>query len=184
MKPHRSYQLQEYDPGWNEKFLTIAEKLRPLFTDNLVTIEHVGSTSIEGMFAKPQIDILVVVKDLSLVKSYYTALTDAGFIPRGTEYVGIINDEYVTEDAPDGTRIASIHILPEGHPEIKNIQVFRDYLRANKEDRDLYIATKKELYFLYPDNYAEYDNGKREVISGITDRANKWVTNLQGNTSD
>lgn len=173
MKPHRPYQLQEYNPAWKEIFSKTAEKLKPILGDNLLEIEHIGSTSIEGMFAKPQIDIMVTVKDLSLIKECYDSLTKAGFVPRGTEYVGI-GDEYVTEDAPDGTRLASIHIFQAGHPEIARHLIFRDYLRENKQDRELYISTKKDLYSKYSEDYAKYDSGKHNVITEIHARAEKW----------
>lgn len=176
MKSHRPYRPQEYDPIWKEKFQDLAERLRPLFGENFVSIEHVGSTSIEGMFAKPQIDILLIVKNLLLVKNVYPALTQAGFVPRGTEYVGI-GDEYVTEDTSEGIRLASIHIFEEGHPEIEKYRVFREHLRSNKEDRDLYIATKKQLYSEHSENYHGYDSGKMKVIEEIRERANKAVQN-------
>ena len=177
MKTHRPYELQEYNPKWKEQFLNTAERLRPILGDNLLGIEHIGSTSIEGMVAKPQIDILVIVKNLALVKERYEDFKTAGFVPRGTEYVGT-DDEYVTEDAPDGRRIASIHIFQEGHQEIDECRIFRDYLRVNKEDRELYISTKRDLYALYRENYAGYDSNKKDIVNKIKVRAKKWAATL------
>jgi GrpB-like predicted nucleotidyltransferase (UPF0157 family) len=173
MKPHRPFELQEYDPEWKKHFLDSAAKLKPLFGDNLMRIEHMGSTSIEGMMAKPQVDILVVVKNLDEVKGHYEQFTKAGFTPRGRGYV-TADDEYFTEDAADGRRLTSVHTLQFGNPKIQDYLTFRDYLRGNSGDRNLYIETKRKLYSLHHDDYAAYDNGKKEVIAAITDHARGW----------
>lgn len=172
-RQHRPYELKDYDPKWKVRFLEYAEKLKPILGDNLLEIEHMGSTSIEGMVAKPQIDILVTVKDLSKIKEIYDRLKTAGFVPRGTEYVGI-GDKYVTLDSPDGKRLASIHIFQEGHPAIEEDRLFRKYISTHEEDKNLYIETKRKLYAQHKDNYEGYDFGKTEVIRAIKSRARDW----------
>lgn len=170
MRPHRPYELIEYDPTWKDIFLSTAEKIRPFFGDNLVSIEHIGSTAVEGMLAKPQVDLLVVVKDLDLVPKQYEEFRTAGYTPRGRGYAGI-GDEYVTEDTPDGKRLVSIHIFPEGHPHIDEYRLFRDYLQSHAEERELYIQEKRRLYNLHSDNYEEYAVGKGGLIDEIKARA-------------
>lgn len=176
MKTHRPYSIEEYDPTWKDKYSFVAKKLEPIFGDNFVEINHIGSTSILGMVAKPQIDILVVVKDLEKVKESYEALKVAGFTPRGRGYVNY-DDEYFTEDTSDGRRLTSVHTLQTDNPRIKEYKNFRDYLTVNKEDRELYIATKKALYTQHRDNFAEYDPGKEKIVKQIITRANQWVAN-------
>ncbi len=173
MKPHRPYELQEYNPEWKISFLDAAEKIKPIFGDNLVGLEHIGSTSIDGMIAKPQIDILVIVKDLDAVKDNYKSFIEAGFTPRGRGYVNA-DDEYFTEDSADGRRLTSIHTLQVDDPKIQEYIAFRDYLRENSADRNLYIVTKRNLYASHHDNYSAYGNGKKEVITAIISRAKKW----------
>ncbi len=173
MKPHRPFELQEYNPEWKERFLNSAAKIKPIFGDNLIRLEHIGSTSIEGMIAKPQIDILAIVKDLDVVKDCYAAFIESGFTSRGRGYVNA-DDEYFTEDSADGKRLTSVHTLQADNPKIEEYVAFRDYLQENLADRNLYIATKRNLYLLHQDNYAEYGNGKKEVIAMIIDRAKKW----------
>ena len=175
MKPHRPYDLQEYDPAWKERFLDAAEKLKKIFADNLVEINHIGSTSIVGMVAKPQIDILAVVKNLDVVKDQYDSFVKAGFTSRGKGYVAE-DDEYLTEDSKEGKRLTSVHTLQVGNPKIAEYKIFRDYLQHNKEDRDLYVATKRDLYSVHHDNYADYDHGKEHVISVIKTRAKEWAS--------
>lgn len=171
---NRPYELQEYSPEWKKQFLEMAGILTPLFAENLVEIDHIGSTSIEGMLAKPQVDVLVVVKNLDLVKTMYKDLENAGFSIHGRGYVADY-DEYVTRDTSDGYRLASIHILQEGTPKIKNYKNFRDYLRNNMEDREAYIKIKKDLYSSYRDNYAEYDRRKEDLMAPIKARAKEWA---------
>lgn len=174
MKPHRPYQLKDYDPNWANEFKKKVQILKFIFGDEIIDIQHIGSTSIPGMIAKPQIDILVIIKDLNKVKNYYDAMSRMGFTPRGTDYVGI-GDEYFTEDTPSGKRITSIHVLPQGHPKINEYLNLRDYLRSHTQDRNLYIETKKKLYEQYSENYDAYDSGKNDVIKAIIQRANEWV---------
>jgi len=95
----RPYELQEYNPEWKQMFNDSKDKITPLFGDNLISIEHIGSTSMEGMFAKPSIDILVAVKDLDKVTENLQLFVEAGYNPRGRDYVGEKgDDEYITED--------------------------------------------------------------------------------------
>jgi GrpB-like predicted nucleotidyltransferase (UPF0157 family) len=176
MVPHRPFELKEYDPDWKKRFLDAAEKLKPIFGENLIEIEHIGSTSIEGMVAKPQIDILVVVRDLDAVKNCYKSFIAVGYTPRGRGYTNK-DDEYFTEDSLDGRRLTSVHTLQEGNPEIEGYKIFRDYLRVSQEDRKLYISTKRDLYSSHHDNIAEYYRGKTSVIDSIQARANEWAKN-------
>jgi GrpB-like predicted nucleotidyltransferase (UPF0157 family) len=173
MKSHRPFMLQEYDPAWKNRFTTIARRVAPLLGDNLVEVEHIGSTSIEGMFAKPQIDVLVVVKNIDAVARVRGDFEKNGFISQGRGYVAD-DDEYFTEDGPEGKRLASVHILQEGNPKIRDYKVFRDYLKQHEADRNLYIETKRKLYKSYADSYAQYDGGKKDVIEAIRGRAREW----------
>lgn len=172
--PHRPYKLEPYNPIWVQEFEKRAEILKSIFGSELLSVDHMGSTSIPDMFAKPQIDILVVVKNLEKVKDFYSAMEKAGFKPMGTEYVGI-GDEYFTENSSDGTRLSGVHVFEKGHFEINETLNFRNYLRANKSDRDLYSSTKKSLYERNPENIGAYGSGKGDVIQEIKARATQWA---------
>lgn len=174
MVSHRLYELKEYDFDWKKRFLDVAEILKSIFGANLIEIEHIGSTSIEGMVAKPQIDVLVVVKNLDTIKECYGAFIEAGYVPRGRGYTNE-NDEYFTEDSLDGNRLTSIHTLQEGNPMIEDYKIFREYLKINDKDRKLYISTKRNLYSSYYNNYAEYYKGKINTINLILARARRWA---------
>ncbi len=173
-RPNRPYKLEPYNPKWVHEFEKRVGILKFIFGSELLGVEHIGSTSIPDMVAKPQIDILAIVKDLAKVKDFYSAMEKAGFKPMGTEYVGV-GDEYFTENATDGTRLSGVHVFEKEHPEIYEILNFRNYLRANNLDRDLYISTKKSLYEKHAENYAGYNSGKGNVIREIKARANQWA---------
>ena len=170
---HRPFTLQEYDPAWVDEYNKRAEIIKKVFGDELVEVQHIGSTSVPGMTAKPQIDILAVVKDFSKIESFYPAMNEAGFTPRGK---GLnIGDEYFTEDAPGGKRIAGVHVYPYGDAARDRYLNFRDYLRSHKEERDLYSSTKKAVYGEHSGNYFDYVRGKDAVIVEIKQRAETWA---------
>lgn len=173
MKPHRPYTLEEYNPQWKETFKEVSEKVKNVLGDIAIAIEHIGSTSVEGMIAKPQIDILVIVNDLNLVATKHEEMVNAGFTHHGRGYV-TEDDDYFSLNTSEGKRIASIHILQNGNEKINYYLIFRNYLRTHPEERELYISTKKKLYSQHSDNYADYDGGKKDVILEIRNRAIDW----------
>lgn len=176
---HRPYELKLYDPTWAKQFLVIASTIKPIFGINLISIEHVGSTSIacSDMIAKPNIDICVVVNNLDLIPNLYEDFKKLGYTPLGREYVGD-GDEYIVKDNPDtGQRLESIHIYENGHPKPKIYRNFRDYLMLHRADRLLYIKLKNDLYEQHKDNYKNYDSGKTDLIEEIKRKANEWAEN-------
>jgi GrpB-like predicted nucleotidyltransferase (UPF0157 family) len=174
MRTHRLYELQEYNPEWKETFLDAAKIISKIMGEDALQIEHVGSTSVEGMVAKPQVDILVVVKELDVVLKYYDAFREVGFTIHGRGYVRP-DIEYISKDSQDGTRLISIHIVAEENPKIFEFINFREYLKVNKEEREKYIQLKRNLFSSHPNNYGEYISGKNEAIEEIKARAKKWA---------
>lgn len=169
---HRPYQLVEHDPAWKEEFQKIADFLRKVFGEEVIDIQHIGSTAIPGMIAKPQIDILVVVKDLAKIKSYYQAIEEAGFNPKGS-HTGK-EEEHFTKDLQNGSRGVSIHVYPQDHPKIEDRLNFRDYLLGHKEDCEFYSSIKEELYEKFADDYPSYCIAKNEAMEPIKERARAW----------
>jgi GrpB-like predicted nucleotidyltransferase (UPF0157 family) len=175
MANHRPYSLVDYDPDWVNRFNFHAEKIKDTLGPVVLEIHHIGSTSIPGMSAKSNIDIEVVVSNLNEVRRLASKMAVAGYTARG-DY-SKIGEEYFTEDAKDGERRTSIHILPVGHPDIQMQINFRDYLRTHEEDQKLYMETKKSLYAQHRNDYGSYDSGKKEVIKDIKKRAKLWAKN-------
>jgi GrpB-like predicted nucleotidyltransferase (UPF0157 family) len=129
-------------------------------------IEHTGSTSVPGLAAKPIIDVLLVVTDSSDDDAYVPPLESAGYVLRIREPSWF---EHRMFKGPD-TDI-NLHVLSSGCPEIDRMLIFRDWLRSNSADRDLYARTKLALArkdWKYSQNYAD---AKTAIIEEILARA-------------
>jgi GrpB-like predicted nucleotidyltransferase (UPF0157 family) len=158
--------LAEYNPEWPEDFARQAKRIRTALGDRALRIEHVGSTSIPGLAAKPIIDILLVVVDSTDEPSYVPALESVGFVLR------IREPEWHEHRLFKGPGIdLNLHVFTVGSVEIDRILLLRDWLRVNLAERQLYEQAKRELAsqtWKYVQNYAD---AKSEVIEAILARA-------------
>lgn len=158
--------LVDYDPAWPRLFVRESERINSVLGRNALAIEHVGSTSVPGLAAKPIIDIVLVVANSADESSYAPALEAAGYI------FGIREPEWHEHrmfKGPD-TNI-NLHVFSQGDDEVERMLVFRDWLRENSIDRDFYLATKRELAaqsWKYVQNYAD---AKSKVVESIIIRA-------------
>jgi GrpB-like predicted nucleotidyltransferase (UPF0157 family) len=158
--------LMEYDPAWPEKFAREADRIKTSLGERAIMVEHVGSTAVPGLVAKPVIDILLVVRDSSDEPSYVPALENAGYALRIREPDWHEHRLFKTPDSG-----VNLHVFSEGSDEIARTLMFRDRLRADQADRDTYSETKRQLAnktWKYMQNYAD---AKSEVIDKILARA-------------
>src|SRR5215472_4288946 len=132
--------LADHDPAWPGLYQREAARIRSVLGDRVLLLEHVGSTSVPGLAAKPVIDILLVVADPADEPSYLTPLEQAG-------YRLVIREpgwyQHRALKGPD-TDI-NLHVHPPGSPEIGRHLRFRDRLRADPADRELYEQVKRQL---------------------------------------
>ena len=159
-------ELADYSEDWPILFLRDADRLRTVLGARALRIEHVGSTSIPGLAAKPIIDILLVVPDSADEPAYRPAMEAAGYVLRIREPDWY---EHRLFKGPD-TNI-NLHVFSGGCPEIRRMLFFRDWLRSNDADRELYERTKRELakpVWKYVQNYAD---AKSAVVEEILARA-------------
>ena len=163
-------QLVEYDPEWPTVFGREAEMARAVLGSRALQIEHIGSTSVPGLPAKPIIDMLLVVVDSADEDAYVPSLEDAGYVLRIREPDW---HEHRVLNGP-GAKI-NLHVFSPGCPEIDRVLKFRERLRTNAADRDLYARTKLALAdkeWKYVQNYAD---AKTDVIEEILARAqHEW----------
>jgi GrpB-like predicted nucleotidyltransferase (UPF0157 family) len=158
--------IVNYDPRWPELFAREAERLRSVLGNRALRIEHVGSTSVPGLAAKPIIDLLLVVADSADEEAYSPSLTAAGYMLKIRESNWY---EHRLFKGPD-TDI-NLHVFSPNCPEIDRMLLFRDWLRGNAADRDLYARTKRTLArqnWKYVQNYAD---AKTSVVEEIITRA-------------
>jgi GrpB-like predicted nucleotidyltransferase (UPF0157 family) len=158
-------QLDEYDPRWPARFEARAAELRRTLGDRARLIEHIGSTSVPGLAAKPIIDIVVGIDDPDDEAAYLPDLEAAGYDLRVREP----KHRCLRVGEPDEP--VNLHCYPPDHPETRKYLMFRDRLRANEADRRLYEATKRSLTGReWPDiNYNA--EAKGPVIEAILARA-------------
>src|SRR5579859_2092991 len=158
--------LHDYDPTWPEKFALESARIQRTLGRRALRIEHIGSTAVPGLAAKPIIDILLVVVDSADEPSYVPALEAAGYLLRIREPEW---HQHRLFKGPD-TDI-NLHVFSIRSPEIARVLAFRDRLRTDPADRDLYAETKRSLaktHWKYRQNYAD---AKSEVVEGILSRA-------------
>jgi GrpB-like predicted nucleotidyltransferase (UPF0157 family) len=158
--------IVDYDSRWPELFECEARRIRSVLHDRALQIEHVGSTSVPGLAAKPTIDLLVVVADSADESSYAPDLEAAGYVLRIREPNWI---EHRMFKGPD-TDI-NLHVLSSGCPEIDRMLLFRDWLRENPADRELYLRAKQALAKKEWAEIQNYADAKTSVVEEIMSRA-------------
>jgi len=154
--------IADYDPEWPDLFAREATRIRAALGKKVQLLEHVGSTSVPGLAAKPRIDILLAVPDSADEPTYVPALEAAGYVLRIREPDWY---EHRVFKGPDTD--VNLHVFTVGCPEIARMLLFRDWLRDNPADRDLYERVKRELaqkQWQYTQNYADAKTGIVEEI--------------------
>ena len=158
--------LADYDPAWPQHFAPEAERIRDVLGAGAIRIEHIGSTSVPGLVAKPLIDMLLVVANSADEPSYAPALEAAGYVLR------IREPEWHQHQLFKGPDInINMHVFSVGCEESERCLLFRDWLRTHSSDLDLYARTKQALAqqeWRYVQNYAD---AKSSVIAEIMARA-------------
>jgi GrpB-like predicted nucleotidyltransferase (UPF0157 family) len=158
--------LVEYDPAWPVSFAREARRIRDALGERALMVEHVGSTSVPGLVAKPIIDILLAVADSADEPSYVPHLVKVGYVLRIREPDWY---EHRLFKGPDTN--VNLHVFTRGSEEIRKTLLLRDWLRTNWGDRELYGRSKRDLAgkkWRYVQHYAE---AKTEVIEAILARA-------------
>ncbi|MBI2707083.1 MAG: GrpB family protein [Proteobacteria bacterium] len=164
-------EMVPYTSQWEALFNKEAEDLRQVFGDTLLTIHHIGSTSIPGIVAKPVVDMLPVVRDLCEVDRLTASVEALGYEAKG-EY-GMPGRRFFVK-SQDGKRLFNVHVFEECHPDVKRHLLFRDYLRTHPEEAFAYADLKKRLVLKYPDDIERYCWGKDDFIKMIEKKALVW----------
>lgn len=153
-----------YDEKWKQDFMDIKTELRQALGGLALSIEHVGSTSVEGLAAKPIIDIDVVVKKEKL-NDAISALKTIGYDHEGD--LGIPGREAFAYEGKEHLRQHHLYVCPEDSPELKRHLAFRDYLRMHPEAAIEYGRIKTEAAKRYPEDIDQYIAYKAPCIEKI-----------------
>jgi len=170
--------IAPYDPAWPDLFEREAARLRALLPADLMgPIEHIGSTAVPGLAAKPVIDMLAGLSSFDEAeRRIRPALEDDGYthIWRADEPPGHMM--FVKGYGPDGylpgVRIFHLHAAPAGHPIWERL-LFRDHLRSHPEAAAAYEALKRRLAALHVNDREAYTEGKTDFIAAIMDEARR-----------
>lgn len=158
--------LVDYDPSWPEFFNREAVRIRGALAERAVQLEHVGSTSVPGLSAKPRIDIVLSVADSAEERSYVPSLEEVGYVLRIRE-----PDWYEHRLLKGPDTDVNVHVFSSGCVEVERMIVFRDWLRSHPEDRALYERTKRDLASKRWKLVQNYADAKSEIVVQILSRA-------------
>lgn len=158
----REIWLAEYESSWPEQYRRHADSITEALGEALVSIEHVGSTSVPGLAAKPIIDIVVVVDNSGVEASYLPALIRAGYQLRIREPEWHEHRMFRTP-ALD----VHVHVFSEGCSEVTRMLAFRNRLRNSPQDRQRYEAFKRELAAKKWPTMQAYADAKSDVVESI-----------------
>ncbi len=159
--------LEEYDNSWKAEFEKEKHVLEKLIGKYFLKIEHVGSTSIPGMKAKPIIDIAVVVKKLKSDNEYIEILKNAGYEYRDDNAV---KGEHLFEKVKNNLTTHFIHVIEKDSTRWLNYILFKEYLLENKDEIKKYIELKEKLSVKYKDDRERYTKLKNDYIINIINK--------------
>ena len=158
--------VEKYNPEWKDWYQELKTQIWPLVFKDALKIEHVGSTSVEGLSAKPRIDIDIIAKDSSSVQACILSLALLGYKHLGD--LGIIGREAFSYESHKYDH--NLYVCLEGADSLKNHLTLRDHLRLNEEDRTRYSEIKESLALKFPENIDAYIDGKTEFILSILEK--------------
>ena len=161
--------IQDYDPSWPGSFLNLSAKVKAALGPLVVTVEHIGSTAVPGLAAKPIIDLDVVLASSTDLPEAIRLLATIGYVNEGD--LGIAGREAFR--SPAGQPSQHLYVLIEGAKELRHHLAFRDALRADNALRDKYAALKRGLAAAHPRHRNGYTEAKSAFITTLSAQDNR-----------
>jgi GrpB-like predicted nucleotidyltransferase (UPF0157 family) len=168
----RKVEIVPHDPKWREAFEAEAKHVASALGENVKAVYHIGSTAIPNIYAKPVIDLLVEVRDITEVDGRSSEMESLGYEVMGE--FGIPGRRYFRKDNREGIRTHQIHAFEIGSAQVERHLAFRDYMIANPEDAQRYSNLKRKLAEEHPQSMDEYMDGKDDFIKETDRRAAQW----------
>lgn len=156
----------DYDPGWPSRFQELAGRLRQALGARALVVEHIGSTSVPGLAAKPIVDMLLAVADVTDEAAYVPALEATGLELRVREP----EHRMLRTSARD----VHLHVYEPAHPAVQDYLDLRDWLTVDGADRELYAVTKRRLARQSWRDMNDYADAKSDVIQDVLGRGRAW----------
>ncbi len=164
---HEEVALQPYDTSWPARFAAERERLLTLFPDSFTAIEHIGSTAVPGLMAKPIIDMLAGVESMGIARSLSGVLLKAGYTT-SAEFNSTLSDRQWFMRWAEGHRTHHLHIVVHGGPAWDQRLRFREALRASPELAAAYTALKTELAVRFPTDREAYTKAKAAFVHSVS----------------
>lgn len=164
--------LMAHQGEWLKEAEKTIEELKYLLDNAAVDIQHIGSTAISSIHAKPIIDIVVGIYDLKDIMSFVDVLRKNGFIFRGKD----VSEQvlFVKGDFDKDFRTHHIHVVEWNGDKWNNYINFRDYLNTFPEKAMIYDHCKQDLAIQFSDDRRQYTEGKQQLIEDFLEEARLW----------
>ncbi|UQZ87104.1 dephospho-CoA kinase/protein folding accessory domain-containing protein [Paenibacillus konkukensis] len=168
----RQTDIRPWTPEWAARYAEAAEFLKSVLGEEAVAVYHIGSTSVPDIgYAKPIVDILVVLRRIEAADACHERLKAYGFEPKGEN--GIPGRRYFTKGGDRRTH--HVHMFEEGHPAVQAHLDFKAYLSAHPQDAAAYGELKLRLAEQFPHDTKLYQEGKQEFVNGLAQKAASWA---------
>ena len=166
-------ELVQSNERWAADAAREAERLTAALGPTVLRVEHIGSTSIPRIVAKPVVDLLPIVASLAEADARSQEVVALGYQWRGE--FGISGRRYCTyDDVATGQRRFNVHIFHVDSPDVERHLVFRDYLRVHREEARAYEMVKRRAATMHPDDLRTYSDAKTDWIRACEQRAAAW----------
>lgn len=163
MKNNDAVLIEDYDPAWPNVFSKLAARAMTALGSLAVAVEHIGSTAVRGLAAKPIIDLDVVIAVPSDLAEAIQRLSNLGYVHEGD--LGIAGREAFR--APPDMPAHHLYVLSAGADELRRHLAFRDALRANSDLRNSYGALKRSLAEAHRSDRCSYTEAKAAFIASV-----------------
>ncbi len=161
--------ISEPDPKWPYLFRQEDARIRAALGDRVLSLDHIGSTAVPGLVAKPCVDLLLVVADSADEPAYLPDLETSGYSLVISE-----PDWYEHRVLKSPNINLNLHVFSEGCSEIGRMRLFRDYLTVNPGARQRYAAVKRELAERTWERIQDYSDAKTGIVTEILVEAQAW----------
>ena len=162
--------VEQHDSQWEISAERTIELLKKILQNIATDIQHIGSTAVRGISAKPIIDIVVGVSDFDDILRMNNVLERNGFIFRGQD----VPEQYLYVCGENDLRTHHIHVVIYDSEPWNNYVNMRDYLNCHSDDAQAYSALKESLAQQYPDDRMTYTQMKSDMIGSILRKAKAW----------
>ena len=168
--------LELHNVHWELSANNLVEKIKDILKEDIIDAQHIGSTSILHIYAKPIIDIVVGVSDFEKIMKHNDELKEAGIIYRREDHPG--QHLYVCGDLENNVHTHYVHVVIWREKQWNNYINMRDYLNAHRDKAEEYSKLKLELAKEYSGDRIAYTEGKSKFIENILQEASEWRKEL------